>query len=228
MISVISWQWSLRVLSQAVIHNRPQRFSNTKPFLHSFPQPQKQLKHCPSHSHFSPPPPLTARRKQGASDTFRSVISVSLTKVSIPVSEVLTNLVLSEVLLDVGEGFITHPESVRTKLEQPAKKRGREAVHRSAFLSQIFYFQIEPQMVWVGSDLTDNLVPSPLPRTGSFHQTKLQHTACLTLNKSHHQHLASQNTLSLPVLPSDLCESSECFRILTVWSQTAALHKQSK
>lgn len=107
-------------------------------------------------------PQLTAQRKQGASDTFRGVISVSLRKVSIPISEVLTNLVLVKVLLDVGEGFITHCESVTIKLEQPTEKR-REAVHRSAFLSQIFYFQIELQMICVGSDLTDNLVPTPLP-----------------------------------------------------------------
>lgn len=73
---------------------------------------------------------------------------------------------LAEVLLDVGEGFITHSESVTAKLEGLTED-GREAAHRSAFLSQIFYFQIEPQMVWVGSDLTDNFVPAPLPWTGT-------------------------------------------------------------
>lgn len=73
---------------------------------------------------------------------------------------------LTKVLLDVGEGVLTHCESVTAKLEQTAE-RGREAVYMSAFLSQIFYFQIEPQMVWVGSDLPDNLVPAPLPWTGT-------------------------------------------------------------
>lgn len=77
---------------------------------------------------------LTAQRKQGASDTFRSVISFSLRKLSIPASEVLTNFVLTEVLLDVGEGFITPGESVTARLER-LTENGREAAHRSAFLS---------------------------------------------------------------------------------------------
>lgn len=53
------------------------------------------------------------------------LISVSLRKISIPISGVQTNLVLTKVLLDVGEGFITHCESVTTKLEWPTEKEER-------------------------------------------------------------------------------------------------------